>query len=139
MVTTEIRLLGPPMLMKAGRPVRLHSAKTLALLAYLALETGTLHSREKLAGLLWGESPGSRARQSLRQALYSLRRVLGTDAVALDGGAISFEPRPGMWVDALEFQTLLGGEALGDGLDALRRAADLYRGVLLEGSEPSDV
>jgi len=138
MVTTEIWLLGPPMLMKAGRPVRLHSAKTLSLLAYLSLEDDMAHSREKLAGLLWGENPESRARQSLRQALYSLRQVLGTDAFALDGGAVSFEPRPGIWVDALEFQVLVGGEAESDGLDALGRAADLYRGVLLEGSEPSD-
>jgi len=137
MVTTEIRLLGPPNLIKAGRPVQLHSAKTLALLVYLALEADTVHSREKLAGLLWGESPESRARQSLRQALYSLRRMLGADAFALDGGAVRFEPRPGMWVDAAEFQTLVGGEAEGDGLSALRRAAELYRGVLLEGSEPS--
>ena len=138
MVTTEIRLLGPPTLTKADRPVRLHSAKTLALLAYLALETDTVHSREKLASLLWGESPDPRARQSLRQALYSLRRVLGVDAFVLDGGAVRFEPQSDTWVDALEFQTLVGGQAQGRGLDALRTAADLYRGLLLEGSEPSD-
>jgi hypothetical protein len=34
MVTAELRLLGPPALSIAGRPARLHSAKTLALLAY---------------------------------------------------------------------------------------------------------
>ena len=37
-VTAEIRLLGPPALSMAGRPARLHSSKTLALLAYLLLE-----------------------------------------------------------------------------------------------------
>jgi DNA-binding SARP family transcriptional activator len=65
--------------------VRLHSAKTLALLAFLTLEPDTSHSREKLAALLWGDSPESRARQSLRQALYSLRRALGADPFVLVG------------------------------------------------------
>jgi len=138
MVTTEIRLLGPPTLTKTGRPVRLHSAKTLALLAYLVLEADTIHSREKLAELLWGESPEPRARQSLRQALYSLRRVLGADAFALSGGTVSFEPATGIWVDAVAFQSLAEAGRDRETLDAMRKAADLYRGPLLEGSEPSE-
>ncbi|MGD8475316.1 MAG: winged helix-turn-helix domain-containing protein [Anaerolineae bacterium] len=95
MVTTEIRFLGPPTLTKTGHPVRLHSAKALALLAYLVLEADTIHSREKLAELLWGETPEPRARQSLRQALYSMRRALGTDAFAMSRGTVSFEPELG--------------------------------------------
>jgi len=51
-------------------------AKVLALLAYLVLEQGP-HSREELAGLLWGESPEPEARASLRQALKHLRDALG--------------------------------------------------------------
>jgi DNA-binding SARP family transcriptional activator len=51
-------------------------AKPLALLAYLVLERRP-HSREALAGLLWGESPEVEARASLRQALKQLRDVLG--------------------------------------------------------------
>ena len=58
-IAAEIRLLGPPALRLDGRPARLHSSKTLALLAYLLLEgapNGTrvddvVHSREKLDGL----------------------------------------------------------------------------------------
>ena len=138
MMTAEIRLLGSPTLIKAGRRARLHSAKTLALLAYLTLETDTAHSREKLSGLLWGDRPESRARQSLRQALYSLRRALGDDVFVLQGSAVTFAPRPGLWVDALEFQTLAAAPAESSGLDAWRKAADLYRGMLLEGLELSD-
>ncbi len=41
-------------------------------------------------------------------------------------------------MDALEFRALAAGQAEGDGLDALREATDLYRGLLLEGIEPSD-
>jgi DNA-binding SARP family transcriptional activator/tetratricopeptide (TPR) repeat protein len=138
MVTTEIRFLGPPTLTKKGRPVRLHSARTLALLAYLVLEADTVHSREKLAELLWGESPEPRARQSLRQALYSMRRMLGTDAFAMSRGTVSFEPGLDIWVDVVAFQSLAVGSADGDALDDMRRASDLYRGLLLEGLELSE-
>jgi DNA-binding SARP family transcriptional activator len=137
-MTVEIRLLGPPTLIKARRRARLHSAKTLALLAYLTLKADTAHSREKLSGLLWGDRPESRARQSLRQALYSLRRALGAEAFVLEGGAVTFELRPGLWVDVLEFQTLAADPAGSRGLGAWRKAADLYRGTLLEGLELSD-
>jgi DNA-binding SARP family transcriptional activator len=45
-------------------------------LAFLTLEPGP-HSREELAGLLWGESPELEARASLRQALRALRTAFG--------------------------------------------------------------
>ena len=69
-----LALLGPPTLARAetGRLVPQPSAKALALLTYLALESG-LHSREELAGLLWGESSDEEARASLRQVLKHLR------------------------------------------------------------------
>ena len=50
--------------------------KVLALLTYLVLEPGP-HTREELAGLLWGESPEPEARASLRQAIKHLRDALG--------------------------------------------------------------
>ncbi len=137
-VTVELRLLGPPSLTTAGCPARLHSAKALALLAYLTLEANTPHSRAKLAGLLWGESPDAQARHSLRQVLYSLCRALGNlikDCLVLEEEAVVFEPRPDFWVDALEFLTLAAAGS--KDLDALRRAAQLYRGILLEGLELS--
>ena len=68
----KIHLLGPPTLIKEGHVIRPHSAKVVALLAYLVLEADTYHSREKLATLLWGESPDTRARASLRQVYWLL-------------------------------------------------------------------
>ena len=50
-------------------------AKSLALLAFLALEAGP-RSREELTALLWGESPDEKASASLRQALSHLRSNL---------------------------------------------------------------
>jgi DNA-binding SARP family transcriptional activator len=73
-----LRLFGTPLLARGegGEAVTSLGAKPLALLAYLVLERRP-HSRETLAGLLWGESPEVEARASLRQALKQLRDVLG--------------------------------------------------------------
>jgi DNA-binding SARP family transcriptional activator len=73
-----LRLFGTPILAtgEAGESAAQLGAKPLALLAYLVLERRP-HSRESLAGLLWGESPEVEARASLRQALKQLRDVVG--------------------------------------------------------------
>ena len=139
MVTAELRLLGPSSLTTGGQPAKLHSAKALALLAYLVLEGATPHSRAKLAGLLWGESPDAPARHSLRQVLYSLRRGVGNPIQAclvLEEETVAFEPHPDLRVDVLEFLTLATADT--KDLDALRCAAHLYQGTLLEGLELAD-
>lgn len=137
MVTAELQLLGPPTLLVNDEPARLHSRKTLALLAYLVLEADTPQSRETLAGLFWGESTEQRARHSLRQALYSLRQALQEVADAClptTEQAITFRPQPNFQVDALQF--LAAAES--QDVDELRRASDLYRGLLLEGVSLAD-
>lgn len=59
-----------------GEEVGLSRGKPMALLAVLALESAPL-SRDELAQLLWSSSSRTRARGSLRQALWQLRSVLG--------------------------------------------------------------
>lgn len=78
MASLTLQLLGPPSVTvrRAAPGPGVNAAKSLALLAYLALEPGS-HSREELATLLWGESPERAARASLRQALRRLRRSVG--------------------------------------------------------------
>lgn len=130
----KLQLLGPPTLIKEDHVVRTHSAKVMALLAYLVLEADRQHSREKLATLLWGESSDTRARASLRQGLYSLRQTLSNVADAclqLEERAVAFHLHPDLWVDALEFRTLAVLDTAD--LDVLHRAAQLYQGTLLEG------
>jgi len=80
---SSLTLFGTPSLHPAhgGADTSPLGAKATALLAYLTLERGP-HSREKLASLLWGESPEAQARASLRQALRRLHAVLGEDLVA---------------------------------------------------------
>ena len=77
-------------------------AKTLGLLAFLALESGP-HRREELTALLWGDSPEEKARASLRQALTHLRDALGDD-IRIDRATV--ELAGALECDAKEFLRL---------------------------------
>jgi len=76
-----LTLFGPPYAGIPGNPHVAVAAKSLGLLAYLALERRP-HSRESLATLFWGESDEESARASLRQALKHLRATFGETVVA---------------------------------------------------------
>src|SRR3546814_15806540 len=72
----QIQLLGGFFAQRDGRPLALSSRKVAALLAILACQPGALHSRARLADLLWSRSAEAQARGSLRQALRQLRKDL---------------------------------------------------------------
>lgn len=81
MTHLTLSLLGPLHMALDGQPVHGFAyAKARALLAYLAVESQREHSREALVGLLWPDLPEEAARSNLRQALSSLRQVLGDGA-----------------------------------------------------------
>ncbi|MEX2157191.1 MAG: AAA family ATPase [Gemmatimonadales bacterium] len=86
-----LHLLGPPKVVEprgaAGPRPGIGASKCLALLAYLTLERGP-HTREELAALLWGDSPDSAARASLRQALKRLRAATG-DLLHVDRATVT--------------------------------------------------
>src|SRR5262247_1581831 len=112
-----------------GPALSLSSRKSRALLAYLAVIGQHPQTREKLAALLWGEVPEEQARQSLRKALWDLRKVLAGAKpwpLSMDGETVALVSET---VDVLEFEALVR-----DGRpDAMRDAMALYRGDLLEG------
>lgn len=94
MTQLTLRLFGPGVLTADGAVVRTHSARTLALLGYLVLEPGRRHARAMLADLWWPERPEASGRQSLRQALYSLRTLAGgrlNDCLKIDPQWVMFE------------------------------------------------
>lgn len=134
MPVLSARLMGTPSLAVDGAPVRVPSAKALALLAYL-LVNRQAHSRDRLAGLFWPDVPDRRAQASLRTALYDIRKALGASSSALlavDRTRIGVAE--GAQVD-LDVARL---EAVGccDGADdpqVLGAAVDAYRGPFLEG------
>jgi DNA-binding SARP family transcriptional activator/tetratricopeptide (TPR) repeat protein len=69
------RLLGGCTIAISGRLVLPSTRKQLGLLAYLLTYPDVDHSRDALADLLWSRSTPERARHSLNQAVYGLRRV----------------------------------------------------------------
>jgi len=113
-------------------------AKSLGLLAYLALEAGA-HRREEVTALLWGEFPEDRARASLRQALTHLRDAMG-ETLRVDRATVELvgpvscdvteflqlapsDPAAALAIDIprfLESLTIRGSEAFEEWADAKR-------------------
>lgn len=103
--------------------------KAQALLACLAATPGHRASRERLATLLWGDRMDEQARQSLRQGLAELRRILSDSAPTLlkiDRQDVALS-EDAFTSDLQLFETAL---ASGD-LAALEAAARLWRGEFL--------
>lgn len=130
-----LRLFGPGVLSARGAVVRTHSARTLALLAFLVLEPDRPHPRARLAELLWQGVPEASSRQSLRQALYSLRSLGGGQlGHCLQVGAewVQFNASvPGAPVDIDVRRFLAAVHSTDEG--RWRDAAALYSAPLLEG------
>lgn len=95
----ELRLLGPPGVFRNGESVRLLK-KSLALLAFLAMEPERPHERAFLSDLLWPELPKSRADNSLRFALHSLRKIADTSPLfSASRTHVVLPPTPSLWTD----------------------------------------
>jgi TolB-like protein/two-component SAPR family response regulator len=132
MSALTLTLLGEPQLADAeGAEIAVPSRKSMALLAFLAAARGQSANREKLMGLLWGDRFDQQARQSLRQTLYSLRKLLGPsgeDAIGVTGDNVSINGTI-VRTDIAEFERLAGETAL----DSIEAAARLYRGPFMAG------
>ena len=109
-----------------GKDITPTSRKVCGLLACLALPTGTLWSRDRLATIFWGEREEAHARASLRQALTDLRRSLGSGPqIQVERNGVRLDPAA-VTVDAMEFEQAIN---TGD----FERAEKVYRGDLLDG------
>ncbi len=136
----QLTLLGKPEIVRGAGPVTSFVyKKSQALLYYLAV-TGCPHTREALAGLLWGETTEANARAGLRKSLADLRKLLGAH-VLISRHHVAFDRERPYWLDVEVFER--GGEIVAawnrDGVltdeDAVTLAAavDLYRGDLMVG------
>jgi predicted ATPase/DNA-binding SARP family transcriptional activator len=127
----QVCLLGSPEVRRGSNVLPpLPTQKTTSLLAYLLLHKHRSHTREKLAALYWGDVSDELARHSLRIALATLRRELGSDLFLADRESVQVNPGLSIWVDALEFERQAQSAADQD-IAALQSAIDLYRGDLL--------
>jgi len=115
----------------SGDLLNLSTRKSEALLAYLALAPGIRHSRDRLVNLLWSDRGEDQARNSLRQALSSLRKSLdqiSPDLLDIERTTIRLNAE-NIDVDVLEFKLLVEETDL----ESLNKAANLYQGEFLEG------
>ena len=152
MANLSISLLGSIDVTLDGEPLTdFATDKARALLAYLAVEADRSHRRDALAGLLWPDQPQKRARQSLRQALSDLRKVIGDcdDApfLLVSREAIQLNADCDCWLDVAAFTDLVRAcethrhHRLAACLPCIRRMermVDLYKGAFLEQFFVSD-
>jgi DNA-binding SARP family transcriptional activator len=106
--------------------------KRLALLAYVALEApGGFVPRERVMSVLWPDSDNARARQSLRNALYQIRKSAGAD-VLINRGAVDLGVNPSLLlVDAVALRTATVEQRY-------EAAVDVYGGPFLSGFHLDD-
>jgi DNA-binding SARP family transcriptional activator/predicted ATPase len=138
LVVWRIQMLGGLRLTHRERVVTTVNTNRLqALLAYLALDTGVLQSREHLAFVFWPDSTESQARTNLRQLLHHLRSALpdGGKFLETDSQNILWRPTSEFAIDVAEFERAAsraeeaasGGDIAGSRKE-LEEAARLYGG-----------
>jgi predicted ATPase/DNA-binding SARP family transcriptional activator len=139
----RIELLGGLSVLLPDRTVaRFRTRKAALLLGYLACFARRRHPREDLLDLLWPEIPPDRARNSLSQALTSLRHQLEPPGVP--AGAFLVADRETVGLDTARVATDLAemerafreAERVIDPAEKsalLARGIDLYRGPFLDG------
>lgn len=122
-----LQLLGVPFA-QVGEEAESLSAKQTALLAMLAERHPKSVTRDYLAELLWPAAAPSAQRHSLAQALYTVRKRLGRDAVAATASSVELTLAT---CDLWSFRTSVRN-------GAYERAAELIRGEFCENLIVSD-
>jgi DNA-binding SARP family transcriptional activator len=126
-------------------PAAVHPVQ--GLLAYLLLHRERLHSREVLAGILWGDRSDGKARRCLNTAVWRLRSALepagvlrGAYLLSTDAGELGFNCASDHWLDVAAFEQralqMLAPPEEETGppdVEVLREGVQLCCGELLEG------
>jgi WD40 repeat protein/class 3 adenylate cyclase len=129
----QIRLLGQFDVRIDGKRVAIPTRAAQSLFAFLALTAGTVHRREKLAGIFWPDTSDENARKSLRQELWRIRKAISTqgpaasDYLIADEFTLTFNREAEYWLDAAQM------ERPGLDLQSLTSNLSLYQGELLPG------
>jgi DNA-binding SARP family transcriptional activator len=129
----ETRLLGTFEVKYKTKTINITSRPAQSFFAYLILNAGTAHRREKLAGLFWPDSLEGTARDNLRHALWRVRKALesasSTRFLQADDLTIKFEASSDYWLDAGALDELSENASTDQLMDVLSE----YRGELLPG------
>ena len=136
-----LHLLGPPRIELDGQSIHLERRKSMALLAYLAVEGGQ-HQRDFLSALLWPDTNQSNAFKNLRQILWEIQQSLGEGVLASDREQICLNDGEQAWLDVHEFESLISKgnteEDVSLRIPLLMDAARLYRNHFLTGFSLKD-
>lgn len=145
----KLVFFGPPQITHAELgDITLPNRKSLALLAYLAVESAKAHRREALLALLWPELPTAAAQNNLRVTWSKLRKILKDPSAQPESFLLSsrlelqFNPKSDHWLDVAIFEKLLDdirihahpdGQNCSECANRLEQAAELVRGEFLGG------
>lgn len=122
-----VRVLGPIDVLTPSGPQPIGGPLPRALLGALAVAAGRSVSIDQLCEALWGDEPPSSAERALHTYVWRLRRLLGSDAVALVDHSYRLDVRREQ-IDALCFEDLLTQAT--DARSDLDRCAELCRAGL---------
>ena len=129
----EVRLIGKFEIKLDGKLVTIPSRVGQSLFAYLILSAGTLHRREKLAGMFWPDTTEKKARAYLRHEFWRIRKALSQessqDFFQADEITICFNAVMDYWLDTTAFANL-GDDVT---IEEVMKVLSLYRGELLPG------
>jgi len=129
----EVRLLGRFEVSRDGKTVAITSRPAQSLFAYLILNAGTAHRREKLAGMLWPDSLEETARDNLRHALWRVRKALPSKPIVeylrADDLSIAFNGSAEYWLDTDRLEKLSESASANE----LMAVLSAYHGELLPG------
>src|SRR5262245_26844001 len=85
--------------------------KAQELFCYLLLHRDHMHSREILAGLLWGDSSIVQAKKNLRQTLWQMQAALGAQSapdanrvLRIETEWVQVNANGDFWLDVAEFE-----------------------------------
>lgn len=137
MARFRIQLFGYPSLAAGDQLARLERRKSLALLAYLAVESGERgRARETLAAIFWPDCAQAQAGAYLRQALWEIQKAAGTDLLRREEQRLTLAPDA--WVDTAAFEDVLRRWKTSQwdaaaSAAALAQAVALYRDDFLAG------
>jgi len=129
----EVKLIGKFEIKYDGKLVRLSSRAAQSLFAYLILTAGTLHRREKLAGMFWPDKSEEKARAYLRHELWRIGQAFPppgkADYLVANDINISFDASSEYWLDVAPLENVSESASI----DELKTALSVFQGELLPG------
>lgn len=131
----HIKLLGPLEIMVHGKRVDgIRYDKARALLAYMLMHPNVELRRAAVSKMFWPEASEQRARQSLRQAIATIRRELQdrdkeSRYFRVSRQTMAYSPHTDLQTDVERF---LSNDFQGSEIEKLHQAIDTYRGKLME-------